>query len=160
MTDKELRKLSRLEILEILLEESKENERLRAELEEIKSKGGAAEDSKSLYETTERMSSALAQVDSLVRELQKITKEGITVKTHEIPSSAKTSAVSQSYPMPPKKDKPPMDESTKQVILSDRKLYWRMMHFYAQNEMALAFLPPDIQNDVRTRLRGILDARK
>ena len=34
MTDKELRKLSRLELLEVLLEESKENEKLRKALVE------------------------------------------------------------------------------------------------------------------------------
>ena len=36
MTDKELKKLSRLELLELLLAESRENERLRAEIEQIK----------------------------------------------------------------------------------------------------------------------------
>lgn len=34
MTDRELRKLSRQDLLELLLQESKENERLRGELEE------------------------------------------------------------------------------------------------------------------------------
>ena len=38
MTDKELRKLKRIEILELLLEQSKENERLRAEIEDMKKK--------------------------------------------------------------------------------------------------------------------------
>ncbi len=38
MTDKELRKLKRIEILELLLEQSRENERLRAEIEEMKKK--------------------------------------------------------------------------------------------------------------------------
>lgn len=36
MTDRELRKLSRRELLELLLEESRENERLRKELEKTK----------------------------------------------------------------------------------------------------------------------------
>lgn len=36
MTDKELRKLNRRELLELLLEESRENERLRSELEKTK----------------------------------------------------------------------------------------------------------------------------
>ena len=38
VTDKELKKLSRLELLELLLTESRENERLREELEKIKHK--------------------------------------------------------------------------------------------------------------------------
>lgn len=36
MTDKELRKLNRRELLELLLEQSRENERLREELEQTK----------------------------------------------------------------------------------------------------------------------------
>lgn len=38
MTDRELRKLSRAELLELLLEESRENERLRAQLKELNEK--------------------------------------------------------------------------------------------------------------------------
>ncbi len=38
MTDKELRKLKRIEILELLLEQSKENERLRAEIAAVNKK--------------------------------------------------------------------------------------------------------------------------
>lgn len=36
MTDRELKKLSRAELLELLLEKSRENEQLRAQLEEAK----------------------------------------------------------------------------------------------------------------------------
>lgn len=35
MTDRELRKLSRAELLELLLEETRENEKLRAQVEEM-----------------------------------------------------------------------------------------------------------------------------
>ena len=38
MTDRELRKLSRAELLELLLEESRENERLRAQLQQMNAK--------------------------------------------------------------------------------------------------------------------------
>lgn len=36
MTDKELRKLSRIDLLELLLEKSRENEKLKEELEQVK----------------------------------------------------------------------------------------------------------------------------
>lgn len=36
MTEKELRRLSRMDLLEMLLEQSRENERLQAELETVK----------------------------------------------------------------------------------------------------------------------------
>lgn len=38
MTDKELRKLSRIDLLELLLEKSRENEKLKEELEQVKAK--------------------------------------------------------------------------------------------------------------------------
>lgn len=38
MTDKELRKLKRIEILELLLEQSRENERLKAEIAAVNKK--------------------------------------------------------------------------------------------------------------------------
>lgn len=38
MTDRELRKLSRAELLELLLEETRENEKLRAQVEEMEEK--------------------------------------------------------------------------------------------------------------------------
>lgn len=38
MTDKELQKLSRIDLLELLLEKSKENEKLQEELEQVKAK--------------------------------------------------------------------------------------------------------------------------
>ncbi|MBQ8503566.1 MAG: hypothetical protein IJ491_04725 [Clostridia bacterium] len=158
MTDKELKKLSRLELLEILLEESKENERLRTEIEETKNEENPANVEKKLSEMTVQMNSALSQANTLIHELKQITREGITVK-----AVGKTSSVpegGQVYPKVPKKENPPLDEKARNIIISDRKLYWRMMHFYAQNEMALAFLPPDIQNDVRMRLRGIINDRK
>lgn len=38
LTDKELRKLSRIDLLELLLEKSRENEKLKEELEQVKAK--------------------------------------------------------------------------------------------------------------------------
>ncbi len=43
MTDKELKRLKRVDLLELLIAQSRENERLRAELEETRSKLEAKE---------------------------------------------------------------------------------------------------------------------
>ncbi len=158
MTEKELKKLSRLELLELLLEESKENERLKAELEKINAENSVAKSMEALSAVTEQMNSALEYANALTGDLQKIARDGITVKTEKAP--ANVAVVGQNYPNIPKKQGAPTSEEATQVIISDRKLYWRIMYFYSQNEMALAFLPPDIRNDVRTRIKGILENRK
>ncbi len=166
MTEKELKKLSRLELLEILLEESKENERLREMLD--KSEKEAPDFSENgLSQTVQQLNGALNEMNRLVYELRHMKRENVVVENVSLAPVKKVSSVRQSYPTPPEKPAevprnqvPEMDENTKNAIISDRKLYWHLMRFYSQNEMALAFLPPEIQEDVRARLRGIINAGK
>lgn len=150
MTSKDLKKLSRLEILEILLEESKENERLRAEIDALREKSSVRYSENKLYELTKQMNSTLLNTNKLISDLQKITKEGLAAKSTPV------------YAPPPKQDLSAYhipDEPAGKPI-SDKALYCRLMKYYSQNEAAVSFLPADIQNDVRARLRGILNAKK
>lgn len=167
MTDKELKKLSRLELLEILLEESKENERLREMLNKNEKENSHGYSEGALTQLTEQLNGALSEVNRLADDLRYMRRDNITVENIAAAPSKELNADRQSYPTPPERSAPQvhtqtpvMDENTKKAIISDRKLYWRLMHFYSKNEMALAFLPPDIQEDVRTRLRGIMNAAK
>ena len=48
MTDKELRKLSRLELLELLLEATKENQRLKEKIEKMKIENRTAQNIENL----------------------------------------------------------------------------------------------------------------
>ncbi|MBR3588415.1 MAG: hypothetical protein IKL16_02515 [Clostridia bacterium] len=91
MTDKELKKLSRLELLELLLTESRENERLRAELEKIKQENTIKKSaqhlnqtSENLGETSDKLSAALQQVSSIISGLDKISV--VTVEDKQTPS--------------------------------------------------------------------------
>ena len=75
-TDKELKKLSRLELLELLLAESRENERLRAEIEQIKQENTIIksvqqldETSTKLNETSDKLSAVLQLVSSIISNL-------------------------------------------------------------------------------------------
>lgn len=72
MTDRELRKLSRADLLELLLKETQENERLRAELEEANKKLAdrtiLIEDSGSLAEAALRMNGVFEAADRAVRQ--------------------------------------------------------------------------------------------
>ncbi len=58
MTEKELKKLKRLEILELLLEQSTINENMSQELNELKNKNNAAE-------LTENLKKMILQMNSL-----------------------------------------------------------------------------------------------
>ena len=65
MTDKELKRLSRLELLELLLTETRENEKLRAELAKAKKENGIEKSAVILNETAKQLNEALQRVSSL-----------------------------------------------------------------------------------------------
>ena len=65
MTDKELKKLSRLELLELLLVETRENERLREELEKAKQENSIEKSAVILSETVKQLESALQTVTTI-----------------------------------------------------------------------------------------------
>ncbi len=140
MTEKELKKLSRVELFEILLEESKENERLRQELLQKNEELSANADINSLI-AADRMNTAIEKLDLLVSKLE----------TNVEKSKAQKDTV---------KETSVADEAARNAAISDRKLFLRLLSFYSSSKIAMALLPSEIQNDVKARLRGITDARK
>ena len=64
MTDKELRKLSRLELLELLLKESSENQKLREELEKLKNEKTIEKTAERLTETADHLDSSLQNIEN------------------------------------------------------------------------------------------------
>ena len=72
MTDKELRRLSRGELLEMLLAETKENQRLRAQLEqaqaELESRQIVLEQSGSMAEAALRLNGVFEAADRAARQ--------------------------------------------------------------------------------------------
>ena len=77
MTDKELRKLSRAELLGLLIEVTEENERLTAELAEIKENGVAPgdRDGAAPEETEEVLRSASEAASGFLKEAQQIAQQ-------------------------------------------------------------------------------------
>lgn len=65
VTDKELKKLSRLELLELLLTETRENERLREELEKAKKENSIEKSAVLLNETAKQLETALQSVTAM-----------------------------------------------------------------------------------------------
>ena len=62
MTDKELKKLSRLELLELLLTETRENEKLREELDKIKKENSIEKSAQLLNETAKQLDETLKRL--------------------------------------------------------------------------------------------------
>lgn len=157
MTDKELKKLSRLELLEILLEETKENEKLRAEL---KTANKIIKNATILSELIGKMDNTLDQAQNFTTKLHRMT-EGIS----QVNSPAQRSYFNENQPRQnvfsaSSAEIKSAKASDASHNISDKKLYVDILNYYLSNEAALNALPYDIQNDIRTRLRGILDAKK
>lgn len=72
MTDKELKKLSKLELLELLLVESRENERLRAELEQIKKENTIKTSVERLNETADNLGKTSEKLDDALQQISLI----------------------------------------------------------------------------------------
>ncbi len=167
MTDRELKKLSRLELLEILLEESKENERLRNILDETEKKNGSLYLDDETAKLTQQLNCALQEANKLVYELKNISRVNTKAENNALVSDEKSedagqkaSAASENTVTQVNKQSPASGEGAKNDVVSDVKLYCQIMRYYAANETALASLPADLQKDVRTRIRGIVSAGK
>ena len=135
MTDKELRKLSRLELLELLLEVSNENKKLKERIEALKNENKTAQNIENLSAATGQVEAALKYANSLI--------DNLKASTH---SESKHS-----------------DKREKQLnseAMTDRGIYIRMLRFFAENDEKLGVFPSNIENDVRTRIRSILDRKK
>ena len=68
VTDKELKKLSKLELLELLLAETREHEHLREELEKAKKVNSVEKSAQILSETAKQLDEALKKVSLLSSE--------------------------------------------------------------------------------------------
>ena len=134
MTDKELRKLSRLELLELLLEASNENKKLKEKIVALKADIQTAQNIENLSMVASQVENTLKYANSLTDNLKSVAKDGpknITTAGRQINSDG----------------------------ISDRELYIRMLGFFAQNDDKLSVFPDEIENDVRTRIRSILEKK-
>ncbi len=137
MTDKELRKLSRLELLELLLEATKENERLKEKNDKLKAENETAQNIENLSAATCQVENALKYASDLVNTLKKASDEFGA-------ADRKVSVVNEK-------------NSVKSISPSDREIYRRMLCFFAENEDKLKVFPNDIEYDVKTRIKNILE---
>lgn len=142
MTDKELKKLSRLELLELLLQASRENKKLKEQVKKLKLESQTTQNIENLSVITEQVENALRYANSLTDTL-KTTSGEETLPKADIKSTPNCSGV-------------PVTEDR----LKDKEIYIRILNFFANNDDKLDALPTDIANDVRARIKTILERRK
>ncbi len=155
MTDKELRKLSRLELLELLLEESKENEQLRETLS-AKPAGGEIDPSvfAGMEKVATRLEDAITRLDGIATAAPKAEEAPITAPPQPtVASPVYQPPVSMPY-QPSAIQTPPKGVYEGGPRQSDAWLFHSIMHYFYKNEELLMYLPEDISREIRVRLRG------
>ena len=139
MTDKELKKLSRLELLELLLEVSNENTMLKQKMEKMTNEIENSKSIENLAATTKQARDILDYAQKLVENM-KTTSENMDVE------NVTSNKVVKNVP-----------QHSKSYI--DRNLYLRIMNFYSKNEKALEILPPELRSDIMNRVKEIINKR-
>ncbi len=140
MTEKELRKLSRLELLELLLDASRENEKLKEKIKQMELENRTAHNIEALYDTTCLLETTLASANKLTENLKNKEQADIPVirNTREV--------------IPDKR----LPVSMRRKPVSDKDLYCRMLHFFTISRDALQIFPADLARDVTTRVEDLL----
>ncbi len=138
MTDKELRKLSRLELLELLLDASKENKQLKEQIDRLTVENKTARNIENLSVITHQVEKALEYANGITDSLKATSGKADSVNTGI--RERKSPAVSGSLP--------------------DVEIYRQMLSFFARNDDKLGVFPADLENSVRARIRSILERRK
>ena len=138
MTDKELRKLSRLELLELLLDASKENKQLKEQIDRLTAENKTARNIENLSVITRQVERTLEYANGIADSLKEPSGKANSVNTDV--RERKAHAVSDS--------------------LSDVEIYRQMLSFFAQNDDKLSVFPSEVENAVRARIKSILEKRK
>lgn len=151
MTDKELKKLSRLELLELLLTESRENERLKEELEKVKQENTVEKSARQLNETSDKLESALQKMSSMISELGEVReKECVIVKQAVV--SQPVSTVEQAFDDLSSVEHKPSAYSEHH---EDFDIYKNLLVFYISNPQSLDILPNELRQSVINRIEEI-----
>jgi hypothetical protein len=129
MTDKELRKLSRLELLELLLEATKENQMLKDTIKKMKIENQTAQSIENLSTATHKVESALKYANSITDTLKGTAKDSVQANENAF---------------------------NIHQVKNDREIYWRTMAFFSKNNHILTLLPDELKNDISERINEVL----
>lgn len=164
MTDKELKRLSRLELLELLLRERRENERLKADLDKLKSEKNIEKTTIRLEETAEQFNTSFQNIEPLVSVIQKFVTEApseedsvpdeMQAPKDPVPENTESTeepcVETASDPIYEK----PLEDTTapKRRTSVDADIYRRIMRHYYRNLDQLFDLPDDLRKDITDRM--------
>lgn len=153
MTDKELRKLSRLELLELLLKESSENQKLREELNKLKSENKIEKTAERLTETADNLDSSIQNIENYVAIIQNLIAEKNTESAKDSEAESENEVIEETE----NTDIPESDIQKQKKNSKDADIYRRFMQFFYYNRNNLVFLPDDLREDVTRRLSEIME---
>ena len=142
MTDKELRKLSRLELLELLLDVSRENRKLKEKINMLKEENKIAQNIENLYVITSQVENSLRYANSITDNLKGTPGESAAsdkAQTEDTGKTSETSAASDTVP--------------------DKDIYKLMLSFFAKNEDKLSVFPEDLEHIVSGRIKSLLERK-
>ena len=143
MTDKELKKLSRLELLELLLNETRENERLKEEIAKAKQENAIEKSAQHLSGISSQLEAALKKVNLLA---------GIQDDNDETADDQNQADDFTDTEQDEEK------ESTKTYDAHiDFRIYKRLMYYYISNPDAVDSLPKKLRKAVKKRIDEITD---
>lgn len=138
MTDKELRKLSRLELLELLLTESRENDKLKEELSQLKKENSIDKTTVLISDTAKQIEEILNTAKSLTENLNGIFSDNQVIITPKSP-------VTQT--------------KEKKKKSKDAKIYERLLLFFYRNPDALTVLSEELHTDIQNRIDEIVSTQ-
>ena len=155
MTDRELRKLSRLELLELLLEASKENRKLKEKINRLIAENQTAKNIENLSVVTHQVESVLKYANSLTNSLKSgsvdIVSSYTALKAESAPKAEEIETTIEEPEAEIEKSEAKTDAT------NDKEIYLKMMCFFAKNEDKLDVFPDELETVVRERIRNILE---
>ena len=127
MTEKELKKLSRLELLELLLEVGSENQELKQRVEKLNKEIETARQ-------IERLSDTITQAKSVLKDVNRLATstscaDSITALVAEAPEPS----------------------------LLDKEIYRCLLRFYAEDKTQLSALPLELKIAIEERMVSVLE---
>ena len=127
MTEKELKKLSRLELLELLLEVSSENHELKQRVEKLNNE---LETAKQL----DQLSDTILQAKSMLKDINQM-------------------AVLSSCP----DSVPAFGEEIAELSLTDEKIYQFLLWLFAKDQALLSALPSGLRSAIEERISNLME---
>lgn len=134
MTEKELKKLSRLELLELLLEISTENRALKERVASLSAEVNKSQDIRQL-------SAAIQQIESALKYTDHITAM-VKTTAYEMSKSGNEHAMEE------------LADTIPEPTLLDKEIYRCLLHFFDDNPEALSTLPLELKIAVSERVKA------